>query len=61
MNINFKHVKETDMFEMQVIEPQLRAHFLLTRELMNKLRVMIEQVLVESRSKDKPKPDGGQK
>ncbi|MDD5439891.1 MAG: hypothetical protein PHS37_06875 [Candidatus Omnitrophica bacterium] len=52
MNITFKHIKKNDMFEMQVIEPQLRAHFLLTRELMNKLRVTIEQVLVESRREE---------
>lgn len=52
MKINFKYIKDKDLFEMQVVEPQLRAHFLLTREILNKLRVTLERVLLESK-KDK--------
>ena len=37
---------------MQIVEPQLRAHLLMTRDVLNKLRVTIEKVLVESRKKD---------
>ena len=54
MKINFRYIKDKDMFEMQVVEPQLRAHFLLPRNVLNKLRVTIERVLLESRKeKDK--------
>ena len=52
MKINFKHIKEKDLFEMQIVEPQLRAHFLMTRAVLNKLRVTIERVLLESRKKN---------
>ncbi len=55
MKINFKFIKEKDLFELQVIEPQLRSHFLLKRDELNKLRVAIERVLVDS---GKKKQDG---
>jgi hypothetical protein len=53
MKINFKYIKEKDIFEVQVVEPQLRAHFILKRHELNKLRVAIERVLVESSKKEK--------
>jgi len=53
MKINIKHIKEKDLFEMQVVEPQLRAHFLLTRNVLNQLRVTIERVLIEKNKKKK--------
>ncbi|MDD4202788.1 MAG: hypothetical protein PHQ52_04920 [Candidatus Omnitrophica bacterium] len=54
MKINFRYIKEKDIFELQVVEPQLRAHFILKRNELNKLRVAIERVLVDSTKK---KPD----
>lgn len=53
MKINIKHVKEKDLFELQIIEPRLRAHFLLSRKLLNDLRVLIERVLVDTASQRK--------
>jgi len=53
MKINFRYIKEKDLFEMQVVDTQLRAHFLLRREVLNRLRVMIERVLLESGKKKK--------
>jgi len=51
MKINIKHVKEKDLFELQIIEPQLRAHFLLSRTLLNRLRLLLEKTLIDSRKK----------
>ena len=51
MKLNIRYIKEKDLFEMQVVEPHLRAHFLLTRELLNKLRGTIERALLESKKK----------
>jgi len=51
VKINVKHLKEKDLFELQIIEPQLRAHFLLSRTLLNKLRLTLEKVLIESGTK----------
>jgi len=51
MKINVKHIKEKDLFELQIVEPQLRAHFLLSRNLLNKLRVILEKALIESNKK----------
>jgi len=51
MKINVKHIKEKDLFELQIVEPQLRAHFLLSRTLLNKLRVILEKALIESKKK----------
>ena len=31
MKINFRYIKEKDLFEVQVVEPQLRSHFILKR------------------------------
>ena len=53
MRIDIKYIKEKDLFEMQVVESQLRAHFLLTREVLNQLRGAIERALLESREKKK--------
>ncbi|MFH1790875.1 MAG: hypothetical protein ABH885_02690 [Candidatus Omnitrophota bacterium] len=53
MNINIKYLNEKDLFEMQVVDAQLRAHFLLSREVLNKLRLTIEKALVESHKEDK--------
>jgi len=51
MKINIKHLKEKDLFELQIVEPQLRAHFLLTRALLNRLRLLLEKSLIESGKK----------
>ncbi|MCQ9207691.1 MAG: hypothetical protein NG740_07420 [Omnitrophica bacterium] len=51
MKINIRHVKEKDLFELQIVEPSLRAHFLLTRKRLNDLRGLIERVIVETASK----------
>ena len=53
MNINLKHIKEKDLFELQIIEARLRAHFLLSRKALNDLRGIIERALLESRKKKK--------
>ena len=57
MDINIKYLKDKDLFELQIIEPRLRSHFLLTRKVLNDLRALIERVLVETAKK---KPEGGQ-
>ncbi len=51
MNINMKHLKDKDLFELQIVEPRLRAHFLLTRKALNDLRGIIERALFESKKK----------
>jgi len=51
MNINLKHLKDKDLFELQIIEPRLRSHFLLTRKTLNDLRGIIERALLESKRK----------
>jgi len=53
MNINVKYIKEKDLFEMQIIESRLRAHFLLNRKALNDFRGIIERALFESRKKKK--------
>ena len=53
MNINVKYIKEKDLFEMQIIEPRLRAHFLLNRQALNDFRGIVERALFESRKKKK--------
>jgi len=53
MKVNIKYIKEKDLFEMQVVEPHLRAHFLLTRDHLNKLRGTLERALLESKQKQK--------
>ena len=49
MKINLKYVKAKDLFELQLVEPQLRAHFLMSRNLVNKLRLTLEKALIESK------------
>ena len=51
MNIQLRHIKEKDMFELQIIEPRLRAHLLLNRKVLNDLRGIIERALLESKKK----------
>ena len=51
MNINVRHIKEKDLFELQIVESRLRAHFLLNRKAFNDLRGVIERALLESRKK----------
>ena len=48
MKINIKFIKEKDLFELQIIDPHLRSHFLLTRRVLNDLRVLIERVMVDT-------------
>ncbi len=51
MNITLKHIKDKDLFEVQIIEPRLRSHLLLTRKALNDLRGIIERGLLESKKK----------
>jgi len=51
MNINLKHVKDKDLFELQIVESRLRSHFLLSRKALNDLRGIIERALLESKRK----------
>ena len=51
MNISLRYIKEKDLFELQIIEPRLRAHFLLNRKSLNDLRGIIERALFESKKK----------
>jgi hypothetical protein len=51
MKINITYLKDKDLFELQIIEPRLRSHFLINRKVLNDLRVLLERVLVETRSK----------
>ncbi len=53
MNINISYIKDKDLFELQIVEPRLRSHFLMNRKVLNDLRGIIERVLVETGSKDK--------
>lgn len=51
MNIKIAHIKDKDLFELQIVEPKLRAHFLVDRKVLNDLRALLERVLVETGSK----------
>ncbi len=51
MNINIKYVKDKDLFELQIIEPRPRAHFLLSRRAFNDLRGIKERAILESKKK----------
>lgn len=53
MKINIRHIRDKDLFELQIIEPRLRAHFLINRKVLNDIRTLIERVLVETASKKK--------
>ena len=53
MKINIRHIKDKDLFELQIIEPRLRSHFLITRKVLNDLRVLIERALVDTASRRK--------
>ncbi|MFH1594563.1 MAG: hypothetical protein ABID09_07710 [Candidatus Omnitrophota bacterium] len=53
MKINIRHIKDKDQFELQIIEPRLRSHFLINRKVLNDLRVLIERVLVDTANKQK--------
>ncbi len=55
MRINIRYIKENDLFEVQAVEKKVRAHFLLSRAELNKLRTMLEKALLESRTKGKGK------
>ena len=58
MKINIRHIKDKDLFELQIIEPRLRAHFLINRKILNDIRVLIERVLVETASRKKKYGNG---
>jgi len=51
MKINIRHIKDKDLFELQVIEPRLRSHFLINRKVLNDLRALIERALVDTASR----------
>jgi hypothetical protein len=53
MKINITYLKNRDLFEMQIIEPRLRSHFLVNRKVLNDLRALLERVLVETASQKK--------
>lgn len=53
MKINLKHSKGKDLFELQIVEPRLRAHFLMNRKILNDLRGIIERALVDTATKQK--------
>ena len=53
MNIHIRYIKEKDLFELQIVEPKLRSHFLLTRQELNRVRSILEKVLIESKQKAK--------
>jgi len=49
MKVNLRHIKEKDIFELQLVGAHLRSHILLSRKLLNELRTLIERVLIETR------------
>ena len=51
MKINIRHIKNKDLFELQVMEARLRTHFLVSRKILNDLRALIERALVETAAK----------
>jgi len=51
MKINVRYIKEKDLFELQIVEPHLRSHFLLSRKVLNDLRGLIERIMVETAPK----------
>ena len=51
MKIDIRHLKEKDLFELQIVEPSLRAHFLLNRKALNEIRVLIEKTLCDTGAK----------
>ena len=53
MKINIRHIKDKDLFELQIVESRLRAHFLLNRKVLNDIRVLMERVLLETGSRKK--------
>ncbi len=53
MKINIRYIKKDDIFEFQAIEKKLRAHFILSRPEVNKLRTVLEKALLESKAKSK--------
>jgi len=53
LKINIHHIKDKDLFELQIIEPRLKANFLVNRKVLNDLRVLMERVLVETAAKKK--------
>jgi len=53
MKINIRHIRDKDLFELQIIEPRLRTHFLINRKVLNDIRTLIERVLVETAKKKK--------
>ena len=47
MNINISKVpKNPDMFEFTIATPTLRSQFRLPRVMVNKMRILIEKVLI---------------
>ncbi len=59
MNINISKVPNNpNMFDFTITTPTLRSQFRIPREMVNKLRVLIEKVLI---SKEPPKPPFPQK
>jgi hypothetical protein len=61
MRINIRYIEENDIFEVQAVEKKVRAHFLLSRAELNKLRTILEKALLDSRKKGKGKEKGSDK
>lgn len=55
MRINIRYLKKDDIFEIQAVDKKLRAHFLLSRAEINKLRTVLEKALFDSRKGKKGK------
>ena len=53
MQINIKHIKDKDLFELEAIEPRLKTHLLLNRKVLNDLRILIERALCDTVAKKK--------
>jgi len=48
MNVNIRKVpKNSNVFEFTITTPTLRSQFILPREMVNKLRVLIEKALTQ--------------
>lgn len=58
MRVNIRYLKEKDVFEIQIVEKKLRAHFLLKRPELNNLRTILEKALVQSKRSDEGKGKG---
>jgi len=52
MSINIQHLREGDFFELSIHSPRLKSSFLLDRNQLNNVRVLIERALIDSKIKN---------